>query len=319
MEKIQAAVLFPTEERHRDLLKQTAPEVDFYFGKLEELPAEALGKLPVVLGNPSAAMLPQLSGLKLLQLNSAGVGAFYLAEGALPAGAALCNASGAYGVGIAEHALGMALVLKKRLHQYRDAQRAGEWVDYGKVSAILGSNTLVVGLGDIGGEFGRRMAALGSNVSAIKRTPGDKPEWLAQLGLLDQLDEMLPEADIVLLSLPDTPSTRGLFDRARIARMKKGAILLNVGRGNVLDTDALCDAVESGALGGAGLDVTDPEPLPAGHRMWGVENILITPHVSGGFHLPYTHDQIVEIAAENLRAWLDGASLTHLVDRKAGY
>ncbi|MGI5893068.1 MAG: D-2-hydroxyacid dehydrogenase [Candidatus Merdivicinus sp.] len=317
--KVFAAVLFPTEEHHRIMLAQAAPEVEFYYGKLEDLPPERLEKVQVVLGNPSAAMLPRLTGMKLLQLNSAGVNGYFLAENALPPGAQLCNASGAYGVGIAEHMLGMTLALKKKLHRYRDAQMAGNWVDFGKVSAITGSRTLVVGLGDIGGEYGRRMAALGSIVAGIKRTPGTKPDWLSELGTLNNLKEMLAEADIVFVCLPDTPATRGLFSREMLGYMKQGAILLNAGRGTAIDTEALCDAVKSGALGGAGLDVTDPEPLPVGHRMWKIENILITPHVSGGFHLPYTHDRIVEICADNLRCLLDGQPFTHVVNRKEGY
>ena len=176
-----------------------------------------------------------------------------------------------------------------------------------------------MGLGDIGSEFGKRMAALGSAVSGVKRTPGVRPDWLSRLETMEKLDEMLPEADFVFLSLPETPATRGLFDRERLGRMKQGAVLLNAGRGSAVDTEALCDAVGSGALLGAGLDVTDPEPLPEGHRMWGIENILITPHVSGGFHLPATQDRVVEICGENLRRYREGLPFTHLVNREQGY
>ena len=116
-----------------------------------------------------------------------------------------------------------------------------------------------------------------------------------------------------------TQRPRGLFDAKRLSRMKEGAILLNAGRGNAIDTPALCDAVESGHLRGAGLDVTDPEPLPPDHRVWGVKDIVITPHVSGGFHLPYTHDRIVQICVENLRRFLAGEELLHRVNREAGY
>ena len=313
------AVLFPTNPTHRALLEASAPGMNVWFKALEKFPPLALSNVRVVLGNPSPAMLPQLTGLGLLQLSSAGVAPFYLAGGALPPGAQLCNASGAYGPAIAEHMLGMALALKKRLHQYRDVQRAGQWRDCGEVTSIFGSKTLVVGFGDIGREFGWRMHALGSAVTGVKRTPGAAPDWLEELATLDRLDSLLPEADVVFLSLPDTPATRGLFDRERIGRMKKGAILLNAGRGSAVDTAALCDAVESGALAGAGLDVTDPEPLPAGHRLYGVENILLTPHVSGGYHLPYTLDRIVEISAKNLQKWIAGEPLTHVVNRKEGY
>ena len=160
---------------------------------------------------------------------------------------------------------------------------------------------------------------MGAYDIGIKRTPAPRPDFVDELYTLDKLDECLSRADIVFLSLPETPATRGLFGADRLARMKEGAILLNAGRGSAVDTGALCDAVESGRLGGAGLDVTDPEPLPEGHRAWSVRDILITPHVSGGYHLPYTHDRIVEICGENLRRFRAGEPLLHRVDRKEGY
>ena len=105
----------------------------------------------------------------------------------------------------------------------------------------------------------------------------------------------------------------------RLEGMKKGAILLNVGRGNAVETEALCDLLESGYLGGAGLDVTDPEPLPAGHRLWKAPNLVLTPHISGLYHLQETHERILRIAAENLRAFLAGEPLKNVVDWETGY
>ena len=315
--KWTGAVIFPVTEGHRQKIEEAAPDFRLAFGSLGDLSEEELSQLDVILGNPAPEFLPRLAGLRWLQLNSAGVPGCYL--GALPEQALLTNASGAYGPGIAEHMLGMALCLVKRLHQYRDSQGKCRWEDHGQVASLFGTETLVVGFGDIGREFAWRISALGSRVSAVKRTPGEKPSYLAELGALEDLDRLLPQADIVFLALPDTPATRQLFHRDRIFQMKEGAILLNAGRGNVLDLDALCDSLEAGHLKGAGLDVTDPEPLLADHRAWGVENLLLTPHVSGGFHLPYTHDRIVEICVENLRLYQAGKALTHQVNRKEGY
>ena len=310
-------VLFPTEPEHRRQLEAAAPGAKFFYGA-ECVSEEVLRQVRVVLGNPKAELLEKLPALGLLQLNSAGVG-FYAKPGALRDGVILTNASGAYGPGIAEHMLGLALTLLKKLHRYRDNQRERLWHDEGKVTSLLGAQVLVVGLGDLGREFAKRADALGASVTGIKRTPGEKPSYVKELYTLEKLDECLPKADVVLLSLPETPETRGLFDAKRLSRMKEGAILLNAGRGNAIDTPALCDAVESGHLRGAGLDVTDPEPLPPDHRVWGVKDIVITPHVSGGFHLPYTHDRIVQICVENLRRFLAGEELLHRVNREAGY
>ena len=176
-----------------------------------------------------------------------------------------------------------------------------------------------MGLGDLGREFAWRAHALGARVTGIKRTPGNRPKYVESLYTMDKLDDCLPQADIVYMSLPDTPSTQGLFSRERISKMKPGAILINVGRGNAVDLDALCDALEASALAGAGVDVTDPEPLPKEHRAWKTENLFITPHVSGGFHLQLTHDRIVFICADNLRRFACGEELENVVDRVQKY
>ena len=121
------------------------------------------------------------------------------------------------------------------------------------------------------------------------------------------------------VTLPGTEATRGLMDRERLAKMKEGAVLLNVGRGFIVDTEALCDALESGRLAGAGLDVTDPEPLPAGHRLWNIPTAVVTPHVSGHYHLRETHQRIVNIFTENLRRFQAGEPLRNQVDFATGY
>ncbi|MCD8498931.1 MAG: NAD(P)-binding domain-containing protein [Clostridiales bacterium] len=157
------------------------------------------------------------------------------------------------------------------------------------MTSITGSTTLVIGLGDIGSQFARRMQALGSTVLGIRRMPAaGKPDYVSSVHGLAELDDLLPLADVVALTLPETPQTVHLINRERLARMKPGAVLLNVGRGNAIETEALCDALVAGHLGGAGLDVTDPEPLPADHRLWSLPNAMITPHVSGFYHLQAT-------------------------------
>ena len=132
------------------------------------------------------------------------------------------------------------------------------------------------------------------------------------------LDDLIPRADVIALALPETADTRGILSAERIAMMKQGSYVLNVGRGTAIDQDALLAAVREGKIAGAGLDVTDPEPLPADHPLWKEENIFITPHVSGHFHLQATHDNIVDIAIRNIRALLDGGEFVSRVDAKKG-
>ena len=331
MNEKRALVTIPTGERHRNLLQQAAPGWEFRFRGTDTLvcaPQEALPGQPVtqedvdwaqvILGNVPAAMLHGSPALEWLQTNSAGVEA-YIQPGVLAGDTLLTNATGAYGLAIAEHMLGMLLELFKKLELYRDAQKSGAWQSQGAVKAVYGSTVLVLGMGDIGGEFAARCKALGAKVIGVRRSPRPCPEYADEVHLLEDLDSLLPQADVVAITLPGTDATRGLMSRERLAKMKEGAVLLNVGRGFIVDTEALCDALERGHLSGAGVDVTDPEPLPHTHRQWNIPTAVVTPHISGFYHLRETHERIVGIFLENLRHFQAGEPLRNLVDFATGY
>lgn len=331
MNEKRALVTIPTGERHRNLLQQAAPGWEFRFRGTDTLvcaPQEALPGQPVtqedvdwaqvILGNVPAAMLHGSPALEWLQTNSAGVEP-YIRPGVLAGDTLLTNATGAYGLAIAEHMLGMLLELFKKLELYRDAQKSGAWQSQGAVKAVYGSTVLVLGMGDIGGEFAARCKALGAKVIGVRRSPRPCPEYADEVHLLEDLDSLLPQADVVAITLPGTDATRGLMSRERLAKMKEGAVLLNVGRGFIVDTEALCDALERGHLSGAGVDVTDPEPLPPTHRLWNIPTAVVTPHISGFYHLRETHERIVGIFLENLRHFQAGEPLRNLVDFATGY
>lgn len=331
MNEKRALVTIPTGERHRNLLQQAAPGWEFRFRGTDTLvcaPQEALPGQPVtqedvdwaqvILGNVPATMLHGSPALEWLQTNSAGVEA-YIQPGVLAGDTLLTNATGAYGLAIAEHMLGMLLELFKKLELYRDAQKSGAWQSQGAVKAVYGSTVLVLGMGDIGGEFAARCKALGAKVIGVRRSPRPCPEYADEVHLLEDLDSLLPHADVVAITLPGTDATRGLMSRERLAKMKEGAVLLNVGRGFIVDTEALCDALERGHLSGAGVDVTDPEPLPPTHRLWNIPTAVVTPHISGFYHLRETHERIVGIFLENLRHFQAGEPLRNLVDFATGY
>lgn len=331
MNEKRALVTIPTGERHRNLLQQAAPGWEFRFRGTDTLvcaPQEALPGQPVtqedvdwaqvILGNVPAAMLHGSPALEWLQTNSAGVEA-YIRPGVLAGDTLLTNATGAYGLAIAEHMLGMLLELFKKLELYRDAQKSGAWQSQGAVKAVYGSTVLVLGMGDIGGEFAARCKALGAKVIGVRRSPRPCPEYADEVHLLEDLDSLLPQADVVAITLPGTDATRGLMSRERLAKMKEGSVLLNVGRGFIVDTEALCDALERGHLSGAGVDVTDPEPLPPTHRLWNIPTAVVTPHISGFYHLRETHERIVGIFLENLRHFQAGEPLRNLVDFATGY
>ena len=330
-------VTIPVEPAHVEKLRAAGPGCQFRFKQGAPLPSLVDAPLPfenlldteavtqedvdwadIILGNVKGAMLHGGERLKWLQTNSAGVEE-YIKPGVLAQGALLTNATGAYGLAISEHMLAMLLGLMKKLPLYRDRQHEEKWASLGAVGSIYGSTVLVLGMGDIGGEFGKRCKALGARVIGMRRTDARKPDYADEVRLIGELDEVLPQADVVAITLPGTEATRGLINRKRMESMKPGAILLNVGRGYIVDTEALCDALETGALSGAGVDVTEPEPLPQGHRLWQIPTAVVTPHISGFYHLKETHERIVNIMCENLERFLQGEPLRNQVDFATGY
>ena len=175
---------------------------------------------------------------------------------------------------------------------------------------------LVIGLGDIGGAFARMCRALGAAVTGIRRTPAPDPETADRVFGLDQLDALLPSADVVACALPETPQTRGLLNKARLALLKPDAYLVN---GSLIDEAALLETLNEGRLAGVALDVLCTEPLPADSPLWHAPRILITPHVAGGDHLPDVGENLARISLHNIRALAANAPFQSLVDPATGY
>ncbi len=319
MEKeINIVVLMPMEDKHRNDLMSVAPGSNFIFTSAKEVNRETLEDAHIIIGNPPLDMVKGCKNLKWLQLDSAGADLF-VKEGVLPRGVKLTNSTGAYGLAISEHMIGVLLSIYKKLYLYRDNQNNNIWKNEGEVKSIYGCTALVIGLGDIGGDFAKRIKALGGDTIGVRRSDTNKPEYLDELYLMDKIDELLPKADVVALSLPETKETYKLFSKEKISKMKEDSVLINVGRGTAIDTEALCDALESGKLLGAALDVTDPEPLPNDHRIWEIKNAIITPHVSGNYNLKETHHRIVKIAVNNLERFIKGEELRNVVNLSTGY
>lgn len=273
----------------------------------------------VIFGNPGLGTLKKCKNLKWLQLASSGADGYAL-SGVLDANkTVITNATGAYGHAIAEHMAGCVLALYKKLHLYRDNQNMCLWQDMGSVKTVNGSNVLVVGLRDIGGKFAEIMHRLGASVYAIKRTPVSVQPWIKFTGTLEDLDRLLPQMDIVALCLPNSPQTQKVIGDRQLELMKDDSLLINVGRGSAIDTNALVSALKSGLIGAAALDVTDPEPLPADHPLWKEKNALITPHISGGYHAQETVQAIESVMIENAKRYISGQPLVNIVDYNTGY
>lgn len=305
----------PVNEKHKAMLENACPGGDFHYVLRENVKEEDVKEADVIIGNIPLDLVGKCERLKLLHLNMAGADGY---PERMPEGAVLANSSGAYGLAISEHMLGMLLSIKKKLYNYHANQLHSLWHDEGGVTSIEDAVVLSVGMGDIGGEFTRKCKLLGAYTMGIRRTLREKPEWLDELHTLSELDELLPRADVVALSLPSGKDSNGLMDERRLRLMKPGAVLINVGRGKAIKTDALRKVCCEGRIYAA-LDVTDPEPLPADHPLWNTPNVYITPHISGFFHLPQTLDRIIKISAENLRRFVSGETILNRVDSATGY
>ena len=311
-------VVMPVEEEHKKVLEQHAKGSKFIYSSYDKVTPEMVQKANIIIGNIDPFYIKDAKNLEWLQLNSAGADR-YVKEAVFPENVTLTNATGAYGPGVAEHMLAVLFALQKKLHLYRDNQNQCRWQDEGEVMSLRGGTLLIVGLGDIGLYFARLMKNFGYHIVGIKRRLGQVPQDIDELHTMDDLDELLPEADVVFSVLPDSKSTRNIFHKERFQKMKDTAILLNAGRGSAVNTEDLCEALIQGEIYGAGLDVTDPEPLQTQHKLWNIQNAIITPHISGEFHHPATLYRIIDIAAGNLQRFMEGEELVNIVDLSTGY
>ena len=229
------------------------------------------------------------------------------------------NTSGIHAQTIAEHVFGFVLMFAHQLHRAGRQQAARNWDSAAlrsEVTTLSGATLGIVGLGAIGRRIAEIASAFGMHVTAFKRTPGGAPGVERVFGS-GQLAPFLKSAEYVVNTLPLTDQTRGLFGPAEFAAMRSDAILINIGRGGTVQTDALVQALKSGSIAGAALDVTDPEPLPPEHPLWSLENVILTPHYSGA-HPGYVQ-RASAIFLENVVSYLAGKPLTNVVDKHAGY
>ena len=311
--------LLPVEQRHKEKLERAAgAECSFIYAGEHGATAENVAAANIILGTPAPKLINASEKLELLQLNSAGAEQ-YVRPGVLAPKTKLTNSTGAYSKAVAEHGAAMLFMMQKKLYLYRDAQKRHEWADFGTVTSITDATVLVVGLGDIGRHFAGIVKALGAQVIGVKRRPGEKPDCVDELYTMEKLDEVLPRADVVFSVLPGTPAATHLYTAERFDLMKPDAIFINCGRGAAVENSVLYDALKNGRIASAAIDVSEVEPLPPDSPLWTLDNLMITPHVSGYYHLPHTLERIVDIAAENLGRFMRGEELINVVDFTTGY
>lgn len=309
-----------TPER-RASLEAVAPGVELVAASSDAEARDGAANADAVLGSCAASIVEAGSRIRWVQTYNAGVERCLASPLIRERGILLTNMQRIAGPAMAEHVIALTLSFARGLPAYQDAQRDGRWArgsSGGPPAFTLGGKTmLVAGLGGVGSEVARRAHALGMTVVATRNSVRDTPPYVSRVGLPGDLMAFIRDADIVVNTLPLTQETRGTFDARVFAAMKRGAYFINVGRGATVVTSDLMQALQSGAIAGAGLDVVEPEPLPAGHPLWTMPNVIITPHVSADSDIEDEARWL--LVRENLRRYVAGERMLSVVDPSRGY
>lgn len=309
------------KERHRDMIEQAVESAGgkVCFTESEDSIPEEFAKPDVVYGFGMKTAATD-SDLKWLCVPSAGVD-FLMKDGLFANKDCMVTySSGAYGVSIAEHIIGVSLMMMRGLTTQYALSLNGKWGKPIPQRSLKGSRITVLGTGDIGRCFAKRVRAFEpENIIGVSRSGKCEEDLFDRMIKTDEMDEVLCSTDLLVMSLPDTPETRGILSKKRLDLLPDDAFVVNVGRGSAIDEDALADSLNAGKLGGAALDVFSSEPLPDTSRLWTAKNILITPHIAGNLTLDHTIDKNVEMFCEDLKNYAQGLPLRHLLDRNKGY
>jgi phosphoglycerate dehydrogenase-like enzyme len=311
-------------ERHREGLRRDFPDVSFLH-PVDRAGVDArLSEADAVLGY---AVTPENLGrarrLRWIHITSAGVPEVLLFPGLVESPVLLTNGRGIFSAAMAEHALGLLLSFARKLHLSRDAQRDRRWDQRPLERTPPGLGTLagttlgLVGFGTVGRAIAERAVPLGMRVIAVRRRPATPPAPAHEQWGIERLHDLLEASDHVVLSPPLVRETRGMIGARELARMRPHAVLVNLGRGALIDEPALVEALGERRIAGAGLDVFVEEPLPAESPFWAMPHVIVTPHTSG--FGPDLWDRTMAMYAENLKAFVAGRPLANLVDKRAGY
>ena len=276
----------------------------------------AIATADAAFGTLPADLLAKAGRLRWLQAPQAAPPAGYYYQELIQHPLTVTNFREIYNDHISAHILAFVLAFARGLHVFIPQQLRREWKkppeDQGVVP-LPGATALIVGLGGIGAETARLLAAFGMRVLAVDARRTDKPEPVAELHPPEALDRLLPQADFVILTVPHTPATEGFFNTAKFRLMKPSAFFINIGRGMTTKLDDLVSALRSGEIAGAALDVYEQEPLPAEHPLWGLPNVLLTPHMAG--YGPHLNERRFQIIQDNCRAFANGEGLRNVVDK----
>ena len=303
-------------EKIRDAAEQYGFTALFY-----DSPEEAAHILPeaeIILSKDSI-LADHAPGLKWFCTPTAGADQFLNKEVFTRGQAVLTNSSGAYGVTISEHVVMLVLVILRRQMEYNEIVSRKEWIRMLPVRSIRDSRITLVGTGDIGQETAIRLRGFTpQSLTGVNLRGGNPGNLFDRIVKSCDLETVLPQTDILIVSLPGTSDTSGMLNGERLSLLPDGAVVINVGRGTVIEQSALENELRQGRLF-AGLDVFEKEPIPADDPFWTCPNLIITPHVAGDTTLPYTVKRIVELFLQDLDNYAHGRALERQVDVEQGY
>lgn len=303
-------------------LKTVAPEVNVVAVSSREEAAGEIADAQVLIGFCDEALLSAAPELLWVQVYSSGVERCVDAPELQGGDMLLTNGQKIGSPALAEHAIALMMALVRGLDVYHASQLRGEWqreadLGSGEFLELEGRTVLVAGLGGIGTQVAERAHGLGMRVIATRGSRREGPGYVDYVGLADEVSELAAQADVVINTAPLTDRTRGMFDAAFFAAMKPTAYFVSVGRGASTVTADLVAALGNGEIAGAGLDVTDPEPLPTGHPLWSMPRVIITPHTAG--RSDRSRDRLYLLVQENLRRYVAGEAMLSVVDIERGY
>ena len=306
-------LVFPAVEESRLAeIRTLGPSLDIVNAASEDEAREAIGEADLLYGRITPEMLAAARKLRWIQTTGAGLERYVFPQLA-ESDVVLTNSRGIYSDVMADHALGYILCFARGLHVYIRRQMHRRW-ERGSAIIHLADQTLgIIGLGGVGVALASRAAACEMRVIAVDARRTEPTEGVSALWPTGWLDDLLAESDFVAICVPHTPETERLVGAAQLRRMKPSAILINVTRGIIVDLQALTEALQAGTIAGAGLDVFEVEPLPDDHPLWGMENVIITPHRAGVS--AKTGQRRWEVFTDNLRRFLAGDPLENVVDK----
>jgi phosphoglycerate dehydrogenase-like enzyme len=309
----------PMNDARFEQLHQSAPGLHFLTARGETEALSMAAEIDAAYTYCSSELLKAAPHLRWVQVASAGVERYPLRE-MHARGITFTNAKGIYGTQLADHTIALILAFSRQLPFLLRAQQKQVWENRQNYppGELAGQTLLIVGLGGTGLETARRARGFGLRILATRRHSSlPKPDFVDEVQPPERLHDLLPEADWIAVCVPLVPETRDLFHDDEFARMKRTACIVCVTRGGIINTEALLRALEAGKIAGAGLDVTEPEPLPPGHPLWTKDNVIITPHASG--HSAHADSRMFNLLRENVRRFAGGQPLLNVVDLELQY